>query len=170
MECLECPREQELVDAVIGGRWPSACGDSLREHVAACAICRDVADVTMALYEDASWAERDARVPSSGLVWWRATIRARAEATRVAERPISVFQSIVAASAAGLACGLVGIAWRSAQWLPRLGDIIMGLDDRRLALASASALVIQYALPVALGLGACLLLAPVALYLALSDD
>ena len=170
MEFLECPREQELVDAITGGRWPNACGGPLREHVAACAICREVADVTAALYEDASWAERDARVPSSGLVWWRATIRARAEATRVAERPISVFQSIVAACAAGLACGLVGAAWRSLQWLPRLGDLIIGLDTRRLELAPAAALVIQYALPVALALGACLVLAPVALYLALSDD
>ena len=26
MECLECPREQELVDAITGGRWPNACG------------------------------------------------------------------------------------------------------------------------------------------------
>jgi hypothetical protein len=170
MDCLECPREQELVDAIVGGRWPAACGESLREHVAICTVCREVADVTTALYEDASWAEREARVPSSGLVWWRATIRARADATRVAERPISAFQSIVAASAAGLACGLVGAAWRSVQWLPRLGDIIMEVDPRRLELAPASALVIQYMLPAALGLGACLLLAPVALYLALSDD
>jgi hypothetical protein len=170
MECLECPREQELVDAVTCGRWPNACGGTLREHVAVCANCREVADVTTVLYEDASWAERDARVPSSGLVWWRATIRARAEATRAAERPISAFQSIAAACAAGLACGLVGAAWRSVQWLPHLGDMIMEIEPRRLDLAPASALVIQYALPVALGLGACLLLAPVALYLALSDD
>jgi hypothetical protein len=170
MECLECPREQELVDAVTSGRWPTACGDALREHVVVCAACREVADVTSALYEDAVWAERDARVPSSGLVWWRASIRARAEATRVAERPLSVFQSVVAACAIGLACGLVGAAWRSAQWLPRLGDIIVDLEARRLEVASGSALVIQYALPVALGLGACLLLAPVALYIALSDD
>ena len=72
--------------------------------------------------------------------------------------------------AAGLACGLVGAAWRSLQWLPRLGDLIIGLDTRRLELAPAAALVIQYTLPVALALGACLVLAPVALYLALSDD
>ena len=52
----------------------------------------------------------------------------------------------------------------------RLNSMGIELDTRQLELAPAAALIIQYALPVALALGACLLLAPVALYLALSDD
>ena len=52
----------------------------------------------------------------------------------------------------------------------RVGDIIMDLDASRLELAPASALIIHTRCQPRSGLGACLLLAPVALYLALSDD
>ena len=45
----------------------------------------------------------------------------------------------------------------------------MRLDARRDDIAAASALL-QYALPLTLGLAACLVVAPLALYFALSDD
>jgi len=162
-------REQEIVDAVAGGRWPHACDPSLAAHAAACEICRDVAAVAVALREDAFDAQHEARLPSAGLVWWRATIRARAEAARVAERPLTVAQGIAGACAVGLACGLAGIAWQSVQRFQRLGEIVASLDASTLQFASASASILR-ALPLVLGLGACLLIAPLALYFVLSDD
>src|SRR5439155_959304 len=70
----------------------------------------------------------------------------------------------------GLACGVLGAAWRSLEWFQRLGDVISDVGPRRLDITAASALILQHALPLVLGLGACLLIAPLALYLVLSDD
>ena len=109
-------------------------------------------------------------MPSAGIVWWRATVRARAEASRTAERPISVAQGVAGACAVGLACGVVGAAWQSLEWFRRLGELIAELEPSRRDLTAASALIIEHALPLVLGLGACLLIAPLALYLVLSDD
>ena len=170
---MECVREQDIVDAIASGRWPHAGDPSLEAHAAACEICRDVVTVAVALREDEFCARHEinaARLPSAGLVWWRATIRARAEATRVAERPLTVAQGIAGACAVGLACGLAGIAWQSVQRFQRVGEIIASLDASTLQLASASAVTLQRALPLVLGLGACLLIAPLAIYFVLSDD
>jgi hypothetical protein len=169
---IDCAHEAHIVETVLGGRWPHACDPCLVAHAAGCPICADVAAVAAALHEAEACALQDARVrlPSAGLVWWRATIRARAEASRAAERPITVVQSIAGACAVGLAFGVAGAAWRSLEWFKRLGDIVSKLEPDRLDLVAASALILQHALPLVLGLGACLLIAPLALYLVLSDD
>jgi len=167
---VECLREQDIVEAIASGRWPHACDPSLVAHAAECDVCRDVVTVAVALREDDFCARHEARVPSAGLVWWRATIRARAEATRVAERPLTVAQGIAGATAVGLACGLAGVAWQSVQRFQRVGEIIASLDASTLQFASASAVMLQRALPLVLGLGACLLIAPIAVYLVLLDD
>src|SRR5262249_30751986 len=165
--------EQSIGDAIVGGRWPNVCDASLVTHAAECDTCRDLVAVAVALHEDEIAARHDpqaARLPSPGLVWWRATIRARAEATRVAERPITVAQGVAGACAVGLACGLGSVAWQSLQRFQRAGEIIASLDARPLQLGSASAVMLQRALPIILGLGACLLIAPLAIYFVLSDD
>jgi hypothetical protein len=168
----ECAYEAQLVETIVGGRWPQGCDASLIVHAGACPVCREVVAVATALHEADACGRQEARarVPSAGLVWWRATIRARAEASRVAERPITVVQGIAGASAVGLACGVVGAAWRSLEWFQRLGDVIADLHPNRLDIMAASALILQHALPLVIGLGACLLIAPLALYLVLSDD
>jgi hypothetical protein len=169
---VECMHEQMIVDAIVGGRWPHACDAALVKHAATCDICCDVVTVAVALHEDEAAARHDphaARLPSVGLVWWRATIRARAEATRVAERPLTVAQGVAGACAVGLACGLAGVAWQSVQRFQRVGELIASLDASSLQL-EASAVMLQRALPIVLGLGACLLIAPLAIYFVLSDD
>jgi len=162
--------EQDIVEAIATGRWPPACDAALAAHAADCDVCRDVVMVAVALREDDFCARHEARVPSAGLVWWRATIRARAEATRVAERPMTVAQGIAGAATVGLACGLAGVAWQSVQRFQRVGEIIANLDANALQFASASAVMLQRALPLVLGVGACLLIAPLAIYFVLSDD
>jgi len=168
----ECDREPLVMEAIASGTWPDGCDRGLTEHAAGCPLCADLASVATALRDDSARARQDARrrLPSSGIVWWRATVRARAEASRAADRPISVAQGVAGACAVGLACGVAGAAWQSLDWLRRAGTFIAVLQPSRSDIAAASAVILDHAFPLVLGLGACLLIAPLALYLVLSDD
>jgi hypothetical protein len=108
--------------------------------------------------------------PAAGMVWWRATIRARAEAARAVTQPISALQGIAVACIAGLAAGFVTVVWQSVHWQDRLGDLAVSLDSRRAGIASASALAAGHGLPILIAVAAGLVLAPLALYLTLADD
>jgi hypothetical protein len=161
----ECARESAVLEAVAQGRL-----HLVQEHLDACASCTEIATIAGALRRDLEMSCRDAHVPSAGVVWWRATIRARAEAARAVSQPITVAQGIAGASAIGLALGFAGAGWRWLQSFASAGDLIVRLDAQRDQIAAASALVLQYALPLALGVAACLVIAPLALYFALSDE
>ena len=165
----ECPREGEVLEAVAFGRWPEQCGD-LTAHVGACAICADVLEVARALHDDRECLAREAQPPSAGIVWWRATIRARAEAARTVTQPISVLQSVAGACIVGAVAGLVTIGWQSMRWVDRIGDLATALESRRADIASASAIAAGHGLPILLAVAAGLVLAPLAIYLTLADD
>jgi hypothetical protein len=107
----------------------------------------DLLEIERALREDHDVLCRTARVPDASLVWWRATIRARADAARIAEHPIAVAHSIAGACVVALACALGGLAWRT---MPEL--------------------ILQYAVPLVAALALCLLVAPLAVVLALARD
>jgi len=160
----DCPRESEILEAVAYGRLTQC-----REHLDTCASCAEAAAIAGALRRDHAAALGEAQVPSAGAVWWRATIRARAEAARTVSQPITMLQGIAGACAVGLAAAFAGVAWRWMQTFTSAGDFFVRLDARRDEIAAASALL-QYALPLTLGLAACLVVAPLALYFALSDD
>jgi hypothetical protein len=105
MSRAECPREREVLDALSSNRWPDRLGDELSNHVDRCAFCKDLGLVAEALRADFSTAIEQARVPSAGLVWWRAEIRARQDSIQTASRPIALAHYI------GIACaGLVALA------------------------------------------------------------
>jgi len=169
---IDCDREPLVAAAIASGTWTDGSDRELIAHAAGCPVCRDVAAVATALRDDSASARQEARerVPAAGIVWWRATVRARAEASRTADRPISVAQGVAGACAVGLACGVAGAAWQSLEWLRRAGSIITALEPSRRDIAAASAVILDHAFPLVLGLGACLLIAPLALYLVLSDD
>jgi hypothetical protein len=61
------------------------------------------------------------------------------------------------------ACGLAGVAWQSVQRFQRVGEIVANLDASTLQFASSSAVMLQRALPLVLGLGVPLI-APLAIY------
>lgn len=165
----ECAREAEVLEAVAFGRWPEQCGD-LAAHAASCAICADVLEVARALHDDREWLSRGAQPPSAGMVWWRATIRARAEAARTATQPISVLQGIAGACSVGAAAGLVTLAWQSMHWAERIGELVVQLESRHAGIASASTIAAGHGLPILLAVAAGLVLAPLALYITLADD
>jgi hypothetical protein len=162
---MECPHESDVLQAVAFDRVAE-----VREHLDMCTNCAEVAEIARALRRDHAATLREAHVPSAGAVWWRATIRARAEAARTVSKPITVAQSVAGACVAGLMAGFAGALWRWLSSLMSAGDVLIRLDARRDEIAAASSLVLQHALPLALGLAACLVVAPLALYFALSDD
>ena len=66
--------------------------------------------VADAIAAEAARARGEAAVPSSAIVWWRAQMRARQEAARAAERPITVVHGLAIACLSGLALSLAGTA------------------------------------------------------------
>jgi hypothetical protein len=168
MIAIECPREQDVVEAIASGRWSSARGDELGTHAAACPICREVAEVARALHEDRDAAIRDAHPPTAAIVWWRATIRARAEAAHTAMQPITVLQGIAGACLAGGTAALAAAAWRWLGPVDRFGDLVSRFALERGGSAT-SAFTFEHAVIALVGVVACLVLAPVALYFTLAD-
>lgn len=92
MSAMECDREIEIVEAITCGRWPSGTSEELQTHAATCPVCTDVVSVALALTQDRSDGLLAARVPSAGLVWWRAEMRARRDAVNRATRPLRIVE------------------------------------------------------------------------------
>ena len=105
-----------------------------------------------ALRADRDVALQDVRVPSAGLVWWRAELRARQEAARKSERTMSLMQAFAAACSVGVAVALAG-----------------GVLPSVLALFSFATPAGSIHLVLAIALAAVLVAAPVALYFVFSD-
>jgi hypothetical protein len=163
---VDCEFESEILAAVLQDRWPARVDAGLREHVAACEICAEVAAIAGAIDNDRQEMRAQASVPDSGRVWWIAQMRARREAAQTAGRPITVAQVIACACAMGLlgACFGATSAWFQAA-LHR-------------GLSSLSALRLQTLLPtflafvaghgaLFLAMAAILLVIPAAVYLTL---
>ena len=171
MTAVECGREHEVVREVLRQRSLRAesRNDELDRHVAACAICAEVVAVTTILSEQRDETLRAVHVPAAGQVWWRAALRSHAEAVQVARRPIVWLQGIAGACAVGLGAGLVGLAWPSvrdaALWILTFG-LEVGLDPRVAPLLEG----VRSAVPFVLAGLACLVLTPIVVYFALSDD
>jgi len=168
MTC-ECDREPDVLDALAAGRWPARCDEDLRAHVSACAICRDLADVATAFAEDRDAAWRAAHVPSAGVVWWRAQLRAREDAARAAGRPVAFVQGVAASVAAWLAVALFRAipAGFAAEWRTWLANVLPGLT---FTMTDVSRLTAAVPLVMFVIVGGWLLLAPIAIYLATVDD
>jgi hypothetical protein len=161
----ECVRESDLLDALAEGRWPETCDQELRAHVASCAICTDIATVALPLLSDRHAAVQRADVPTSAIVWWRAQMRARQEAARVATRPITVVQGVSAAAFFALAIAVIvnfAPAIASAVSLPSVPSEVPSLSS--LVPTTFAGLLLAGAL------GVSLLLGPIAIYLAVAGE
>ena len=166
---LQCQFEQDLLDALATNRWPERADATLRGHVAACQICRDVAEIARAFFDDREYARTEAVVPSASGIWWRAQIRAREESARLAARPIALVQAAatICVAAAAIAAAPAASTWvreiittlGAASWwsVPRDGSLTWILG------AAA-----YTTLPL-LAAGVWIVLAPVVVYLALDE-
>ena len=148
MSAMECDREIEIVEAVTCGRWPAGVDEELRLHAPTCAVCTDVIQVSLALTQERSDALLAARVPSAGLVWWRAEMRARRDAVETATRPMKIVEWTA------LACVLAALA----GFLYWIGP------------AELAELLWQPSLAFFAGLGLLIVLSSVVFYFVLSRD
>jgi hypothetical protein len=170
MTAFDCPREQDVVNAVLGGMWPDRCDDSLVAHAAHCVTCGEVAQVSMVLREDVDHARIDVIVPAAGQIWWRAAVRARLESTHAAARPMSWMHAITGAIVLGVFLAAITAVW---PMLPGVINVIRAtsrevLPSPEVARAIAGGLT-QIA-GLAIIAAAIMVIAPLALYFALSDD
>ena len=148
-----CSHEDDVMALVLSGRWPHGADEELCAHAESCATCRDVAAITSLLRSD-RLAAADTPIPAAGQVWWRAAIRARADAARAATRPMVWLQAGLGAAAAGLIAASVSLAW------PRL-TTMWGLPFGG---------SLQETMPLLLAIGAGVIAAPIAFYLAVPRD
>lgn len=169
----ECPQEQQVVNAVLAGAWPHRCDDSLVAHAQVCDVCRDVASVSVLLRDDLESSRIDVYVPAAGQVWWRAAVRARLESTQAATRPMTWMHAITAATVLGVFLAALTTVWPR---VPALFNMIRSVSsdlwpqpDVTGAIAGGLAQSATIGL-VGLIAAALLLLAPLAVYFALSDD
>jgi hypothetical protein len=165
-----CPREAEVTAAILERRQSGLDRDEVMTHAGECEICREVVMVTRLLVDDREQARREIHVPAAGQVWWRAAVRARLEAVHAAARPLTWLNGIAGACAIGLAIGLASVAWPFARdgaaWL-----VAIAFTDSSFSQAVALVMgTLQRGVVVMLVAATCLVFAPLALYLALSDD
>ena len=166
MNAWECPREPDVLDALASRRWPDR-DPEIAAHIEGCAVCADLVHVAAALHggQELAWAE--AAVPPGDVVWWRAQVRARSEAARVATRPIGIVQTLGAASAVVVAGVLLVLGETSltnaAQWTATL---LTGWVSRAPAGLDVTGPVFR---GIVFALGIWLALIPIAVLLA-SDD
>jgi hypothetical protein len=165
-----CPREQDVVDAMLPhGRLPE--DSQLQQHVAGCESCRELHEVMVMLRPDHARAD-EASLPSAGQIWWRAAVRARMEAARAAARPVGWAQGATAASLLGIVVAAAAFAWPFVQRVAdaAFGRLSAGLDTSALQSLPVMAMI-ERSVPLAVGVVAVVVLAPLlVLYFALAGD
>lgn len=127
MKLPQCDREQEVVDALRSGRWMSAWGDELRQHAENCEVCAEVAFAAQEIQREAELARTEfqqpgTRLPSAGLVWWKAQLAARRAAEQRAAAPMLWVERAAYVLGALAVMGLGIWKWSIvAGWLSRFG-------------------------------------------------
>ena len=135
----------------------------------ACAVCSDLADVTGAVVDDRDRAWSQARVPSAGIVWWRAQLRAREDAARAAGRPVAFIQGIAASVAIWLILSLVRAV--PAEYLEEWRTwITSALPHLTFTMADVARVTSTVPLVLFILVAVWLVLAPVAIYFAAADE
>jgi hypothetical protein len=166
-----CSHEPEIVEAIVAGRWPTAVDEEMRMHVDQCDSCRDVAVIAPALRDEYLALRQDAQLPSAAQVWWRAAVRARLEAAQDASRPITFAQALAGAAAAGLLVAIVTASWplvsRVGGWLL---SAVLHVDPGATDAGGFVLSSVTRSLFLIVPLAVALVIAPVALYFALSDE
>jgi hypothetical protein len=166
----DCTHEPAVVGAVLSGQWPHGCDDALVTHALECAVCCEVASIATLIHDDSERSRYEVHVPASGQVWWRAAVRARLDSTQAATRPMTWLHGITAAAAIGVLLAVMSAVWPMVTpMLERGWTMAAGyFPSADVATAVASGLRLSAMLGL-IGV-AILLLAPLALYFALSDD
>ena len=118
-----------------------------------CPQCGPLVQLAQQIREEFAHTTRAARVPTPEIVWWRAQMRAREDAARKAARPILFTQALAIAALIGL---LVSVAGRLT--LPAFSFMLPSLS---------AGLPLLY---IVIAATFCLVIAPLAVYVALARD
>ena len=138
-----------------------------------CESCAELAIIAQTFVEDRNALAREAQIPSSAIVWWRAQMRSRREAVEAAAQPITWAQGLAAACAIGILVAAVGffaptfmkaLEWAVGTSLPQASFSLpaFGLPEEPLTNPIVVALV------AAVGLSAIVL--PVVLYFTFREE
>jgi hypothetical protein len=169
MKPVECEFEADVLAAVVQSRWPERVDVQLREHVASCSICADVAAVAGAFDGSLEAMRACAELPDASRVWWGAQLRARREAVAAAGRPITAVQLVAFACAVGLLGACIGA---TSTWfqlaLKRVASNAASFDVAAFLTATTTLFVEHGAL--VLGLIAIVFLVPTVVFVALGRD
>lgn len=141
--------------------------------VEGCASCAEIAAIAQAFVDDRNALAREAQVPSSAIVWWRAQMRSRREAVETAAQPITWIQGLALACAVGILIAAVGffaptfmkaLEWAMGTSLPAPSVTLpsIGLPEEPLT----NPIVVAFV--AALGLSAIVL--PVVLYFTFREE
>lgn len=114
-----CPREESVLQAARAGRW----NDELTAHVAGCDSCRESSTAIRWMIELSRTVDSGtAPLPDPHLIWLKARIRRRSEASWRTLLPIGIACGASAIGLGTIAARLPGNAWRSLQeWLTGTG-------------------------------------------------
>jgi hypothetical protein len=174
---VECPHEDEVVSAVQTRRWPRRTSPEIVAHVADCQVCSELVAVVSAFEMEQDQAGEPYRPPDATVVWVRAQMRARVEAERLAARPITFAQAVGLATTVGVVGAVFGASatWFqapvAAAWTSTWASVKALATIQPPALPSALvSLLATHGLLLAGAVVACLVLAPVAVYLTVRED
>ena len=168
MRPVECSREEDVQAAVNTGRWPERVDSELRAHIDGCEVCQDVLAVAIGFAS----VDGDAHpLPDASAVWLRSQVRARAEAARLAQQPITVAQALAFASVVGVLGALVGASSSWLQtWLKWAGMAVSRLNPRGLPLPTGIAALVTEHAGLVVMIAMALTLAPIAVYWAIREN
>jgi hypothetical protein len=168
MRLRSCHHEREVTELLRNGHWPLACTAELSAHISRCSRCSELVLVTQIFQQDRIESEREARLESSGAIWWRAQLRGRSAALESISRPIrgaeifALFVNLVAG--AGI---LVSLARHGFRWRPWLSDLLLTQPFHMNALWSVATIPVSNFMALTMGFAAVILLSGVVVYFAL---
>ena len=95
-----------------------------------CPRCGPLVRLAQEVREEFERTRSEARVPTPEIMWWRAQMRARQEATQLAERPITIVHAVSIAAGIGLMLSVAGYVSAGMKgswaWLANLAESMQG--------------------------------------------
>lgn len=119
-----------------------------------CPECGPLVLLAQQIRQEFEHTTRAARVPTPEIIWWRSQMRARQEAARKAARPILFTQALAIAALIGLLVSVAGRLTLPALSFVETSPLSVGMPVVYIVIATAF----------------CLLIAPLAVYVALARD